>query len=421
MGSAGAPNVGSGPDTRRAISVSDLSVGMFLLDDLYDSNGRLLLGGGIEIISSSQIALAQESSMQIVTIDTAKGRDVEASDVTVPVTPPGSTGCAAPFDDEGEKVGFREEFPQAARVMQAAEEQAQGILEAARTGEKTDMTRVRDATRGVVESLSRNTKALPTLCHLYEFDEYTFKHSVSVCVLAASLAQDHGLDEEKKLEVGMAGLVHDIGKMQIPKGVLNKPGRLTRAEWEVMRQHPVLGAKLLQRSGSVSDGIIKALRQHHERADGKGYPSCIGEDSMLLYAKFIAIADAYDAMVSRRVYSKAKLPFQAVLEIFKGRGGQFAEDLAYQFIAMIGVYPIGSFVKTSQDELGIVSAHRAKATLHPKICVVFDEGRRKLKPGERYVDLIEAEPDDTGKRPRVLMGGDPDPCGVSPRDFLLAM
>ena len=120
-------------------------------------------------------------------------------------------------------------------------------------------------------------------------------------------------------------------------------------------------------------------------------------------------------------HCRARIPFGAVLEVFRGRGQQFDEQLVYHFIARIGVYPIGSFVKTSHGELAIVTAHNAQSSLHPKVVVAFDRDRRRLKPGERFFDLATAPPDESGGRPRVVAAGEPAFWNVSPRDWMLSL
>jgi len=405
--------------THRAVALEDLRVGMYLVDDLFDADGHLLMHGGIELIRPAQIALAQEASIRIVTIDVERGLGVDATSGDGSGVGGGPSVSSSAFNDEGEQVGFQEELPAATELMADAEAQAATVFEATRSGEKPDIDRVRSIARSVVDSVDRNSKAIPALSHLQSFDEYTFKHSISVCVLSVTIAKAAEFDDDTVLEIGTAGLLHDIGKMQVPRSLLSKCEELSYGDWQMLRGHPTQGARILKWSGGVSDDVLSAVWQHHERWDGSGYPKGLEGKRIHPYAQIISIADAYDAMVSPKAYRGPKLPFRAVHELFRCRASQFNEELTYHFIAQIGVYPIGSFVRTSQNELGIVSGHSAKASLHPRLAVVFDGERVMLRPGERAVNLDAEEPDAEGRKPRVTVAGDPALWGVSPKDFLL--
>ena len=190
--------------------------------------------------------------------------------------------------------------------------------QAARQRKPQQPTRTASASRvmvgAVVDSAVRNADALLTLCKLRRHDAYTFTHGVNVSVLATAFGVSLGLSREDLQELGLAGLYHDLGKTGIPDAILNKPGRLTEAEYVRVKQHPALGGKLLAGLG-LSEGVLRGVIEHQERFDGSGYPRGLSGAAIHKWGRVLALADVYDALTSRRSYKRALLPTRALAVI----------------------------------------------------------------------------------------------------------
>lgn len=165
---------------------------------------------------------------------------------------------------------------------------------------------------GFVYTLMRDPKAYEILLNLSSHDHYTLQHSVGVATNAIILAKKIGIQDEGSLiEVGVAGLLHDIGKTKVPREIINKQGPLDEAEWEIMRQHSLFGHEILKNNKNVGTKAKLAVLQHHEEPNGTGYPLKLAGSQIDLYAKIISLCDIYNAITTDRSYSKAKAPFEA--------------------------------------------------------------------------------------------------------------
>lgn len=230
------------------------------------------------------------------------------------------------------------------------------------------------------ESLMRNAHALLALVRIKRSDEYTYLHSVAASALMMALSRSHGCDEETIRLAGMAGLLHDLGKVAMPDHILNKPGKLTEAEFDVMRGHPRAGADLLHTLSEMPPEVIDACLHHHEKVDGSGYPSRLAGDQISLMARMAAICDVYDAITSNRPYHSGDDPSIALSRMAKWPG-HFDTGLFQLFVRTLGIYPIGSLVRLASDRLAIVVEQTPGALLRPRLQVFFSiAGRQWITP-----------------------------------------
>ncbi|HCX63308.1 MAG TPA: HD-GYP domain-containing protein [Clostridiales bacterium] len=204
------------------------------------------------------------------------------------------------------------------------------------------------------------------------YDTYTFQHCLNVAILSISTGISLKLSERQLHDLGMAGLLHDIGKMTIPVEILNKPGKLTDEEYEIMKTHPISAAELLK--NYVSIDIIRAIEGHHEKLDGTGYPYGRKADNIHYYSKILAICDVYDALTSDRSYRKAAFPSE-VIEYIMGCGDtHFDHEILSHFIKIIVAYPVGTFVKLSNDKLAVVVKNYTENIMRPIIRIINPDG-----------------------------------------------
>jgi putative nucleotidyltransferase with HDIG domain len=190
----------------------------------------------------------------------------------------------------------------------------------ARLGKAVDTERCLPIVDEVAGSVARNPAAFMSLARLKNKDDYTYMHSVAVCALMVGLARQLGLNEEQTREAGLAGLLHDIGKMAMPLEILNKAGSLTDAEFDVIRSHPERGYEMLKGSEGVTEGALDVALHHHEKMDGTGYPHALAGDKLSLLARMGAVCDVYDAITSSRPYKAAWDPAGSIQRMAQWQG-----------------------------------------------------------------------------------------------------
>ena len=227
-----------------------------------------------------------------------------------------------------------------------------------------------DATKSITDDLmkaiSDNDAIAVDISALKISDEYTFKHSVDVATMAMIVAKQYGCSSEEVYELGISGLLHDIGKSQIPNEVLNKAGKLTDEEFALMKQHSVLGYRILQEKKDLSDNIKMGVLQHHEKANGKGYPMGVNAGKINLFARIISVADIYDALVTERPYKKPFSPRDAV-EMIMSMTEELDIDVMRCFLESVILYPVGTDVPLSNGEMARVIENSPHYVLRPKV------------------------------------------------------
>lgn len=257
----------------------------------------------------------------------------------------------------------------AERTVSQSKKVMKNILNGARLGKTIRTADVISVVEDITASLERNNAMLLRVVSLKNKDEYTYMHSVAVCALMVNLGRTLGLDTAVVRELGVAGLLHDVGKMVVPEAILNKPGPLTESEFAEMREHSLRGHELLSAGVGVPEAALDVCLHHHERMDGKGYPKQLAGDNISLFARMGAICDVYDAMTSRRCY---KDPFSAIEAITMMRSwqGHFDDKLLFQFMRSIGVLPADMLVRLRSNQLAVVLPNGRRAS-RPRVMAFF--------------------------------------------------
>jgi putative nucleotidyltransferase with HDIG domain len=245
-----------------------------------------------------------------------------------------------------------------------------------------------DAARGMVDHLAQavaqNRTALLALTALKNYDNYTFTHMVNVSILTMGQARGLGIDGPLLREFGLSGLMHDIGKVRTPPEILNKPDKLTDAEFVIMRRHVVDGAEILRKTPEMPALASVVAFEHHLRIDGTGYPSGVQREGLNLGTMLCGIADVYDAMRSQRAYQQA-MPTDRILAVLQRNDGtQFDQNLVRRFVQLVGIYPAGNLVRLDTGEIAVVVRTYAPDPYRPRVRIIVSKQGVKL---ERPYDL----------------------------------
>lgn len=280
---------------------------------------------------------------------------------------------------------FHEELPAARKIHENAGGLIKTIHDGILENQRPDTAAVGEVVDQMMDSVARHPDALVWFSNLKSRDEYTAVHSLNVCMLAVTLATFVGNDTRAIKEMGIGALLHDVGKIKIPLEVLNKPGKLTDAEYALMKKHPEYGVEILKNASNMTPASIDIVRDHHERLNGKGYPAGLRGAEISYYSQIVAIADVYDAMTSDRVYQKGRAPSEA-LKLMMSFEGDFNDELLRQFADYLGDYPIGTLVELNTGEVGFVipSGERQEK---PTVLLVLDFKKRRYFP-QRVRDLM---------------------------------
>lgn len=234
----------------------------------------------------------------------------------------------------------------------------------------TDADNFMDATNSItndlMKSITDNDAVAVDINMLKVSDEYTFKHSVDVATMAMVVAKQHGMSEKDIHEIGIAGILHDMGKSKIPNEILNKPGRLTDEEFAIMKKHPVYGYNLLKGKPDLSNEILLGVLQHHEKMNGNGYPMGVNSSKISRFARIIAVVDVYDALVTERPYKKAFSQRDAV-EMIMAMTADMDVKAMKSFMRSVILYPVGSIVQLSTGEDAKVVENDVEYLLRPKV------------------------------------------------------
>lgn len=259
-----------------------------------------------------------------------------------------------------------DEAARAAKIIDSSKIAVRRLFADVRMGKAISLPEILPMVDDISDSVARNSSALISMTRLRSVDEYTYVHSVAVCALMINLGRHLGLEEAMMRDVGMAGLLHDVGKLDVPLDLLNKPGRLTEEEFVVMKSHTERGHEALSSNGNVPDLALDVCLHHHEKIDGSGYPNRLNGEEISLFSKMGSVCDVYDAMTSQRSYKAAWTPAEVISKMYKWRG-HFDQHVLDSFIRSIGIFPVGSMVHLESDILAVVVEHNPHALTKPKV------------------------------------------------------
>lgn len=377
------------------IPVAQLKVGMFI----HDINCSWLKHNFVR----NRFLVDSLETLQKVRATGVKELFIDPEQSQVPQTaapPPVSTPAPAPVveDEVREESSYipipvlnpkstpEEGYKHAKKLYGSANQMMQSMMRDIRLGKQIELEACDPLIDNIMNSIFTFPSALLPLAQMKSRDEYTFQHSVSVSALAVAFGRVLELPRAEIKELALGGLLHDVGKAQIPGKILNKPGKLDDDEFSVMKTHASLSADLLKQVGGLSEIAFNAAAQHHERYDGSGYPHGLKGEAISLHGQMLAIVDVYDAITSVRVYHRGMPPTEALRKMFEWGGSHFNPSLVKAFVKGIGIYPAGSLVRMASNRLGIVREVVPEKLLQPIVQLIYDcDSKRYMTP--ETVDL----------------------------------
>lgn len=310
------------------------------------------------------LARVQASAVPYIIIDDERGIGAEAAPIDLPLARPGAVikiararGGPPAFDLEQSRE--RSDRQRAKSLLSRSKIVLAQAFADVRLGRAIRMDDVTGIVDDVVGTVERNPRTLLDVLRLKKKNEYTYLHSVAVCTLMVNAARHLGKGLAETRDYGLAGLLHDLGKMGIPDEILNKEGRLSDAEFRAVREHPEHGYQVLARSPGIPPMALDVCRHHHEKMDGSGYPFGLPAEALSLVTRLGSVCDVYDALTSDRVYKGAWTPAEAVAAMW-GWDGHFDRALLFTFMQSIGVFPPGLLVQLRSNRLAMVLESRRR-------------------------------------------------------------
>lgn len=388
------------------IDVKDLRLGMFVveLDKPWEESGFMFQG--LEIRSLADV-LEVQKECSFVWVDYDESDQSEPTEVD-PSTTPGVGSTKA------EGVSVEEEFDAALEVHTLANQIISNLFEEIRLGAEIDGGKVKQAVNGCVNSILRNSDTSIWLTRMQAKHEATAQHSLNVAALSIVMAKAMGMTTREMEDIGICAMLHDVGKITLPSEILEKAGPLNQAEMAEMQKHPRYGRDILLSTRSVMSGAADVAHLHHERPDGRGYPLRLTDDSIPLYAKIVAIAEAYDAMTLKQPYQLARSPSDALQELYAQRGRQFDDELVIRFIDAVGIFPPGSIVEMLSGEVGIVLSSTSEK-LRPRVIMILDAMGEPTT--QRIVDLSKMGTDHERNAYQIKTTHSDGAYGINVGDF----
>ena len=405
----------SSPNSIKKIPVAQLRPGMYIHDVNCSWLDHPFVTNSFEVHDEKRVSEIKALGIHDVYIDTGRGADVADAPSETEVRHEIDARLAAIANEEPEEirpVPLGAEIERAKRLHSDANRIVRSMIQDIRLGKQIEMEQVEPLVEHMVDSIFRNQDALLPLARLKDHDNYTFQHSVSVCALLVSFGRGLKLERSQIKELAIGGLLHDVGKARVPDEILNKPAKLTDAEFTKMKSHVVQSIIILQNTPGISQIALDVAGQHHERYDGSGYPNQLKGEQISLFGRMGAIVDVYDAITSDRVYHKGMPPSAALGRLLEWSSYHFDPALVKAYVKSLGIYPSGSLVRMESGRLGVVMEQNADNMMKPRVNLIYHAvHQRYLKPG--IVDLSWS-----GCKDRITGHEDYAAWGIDPKRWL---
>jgi putative nucleotidyltransferase with HDIG domain len=404
------------------VQSGDLEVGMYVCDLDRPWSETPFLFQGFELLNSDDLNVVRQLCNHVYV-------DVKKSSAILPQKHAHPEGLKQPLHQRLFSIGksqrkslylnrttLKEEVKSAAPTYKQASSLVRSIMDDIRLGNSIDTHRAKEAVSSCVSSVIRNPEAMLLLTRLKNKDEYTSEHSLNVSIISIAFGRHLGLDQQVLNELGLCGLLHDMGKMLTPTEILNKPSSLTKEEDEIMKRHPEDGRNILMSSSGIVLSTIDVAHSHHERMDGSGYPRNLGSNQLTYFTRIVTIADVFDALTSDRIYKNGDTTFNSLRVLHAARGMAFDPALITKFVECIGIYPMGSVVEMHNGEIGIVAGSSPQHRLQPVVKLLLDAEKHPMSA--HLVNLAKPDLDDFGIPYKIIQSHHPRKFGLDVNRYI---
>lgn len=389
------------------IPVNQLQAGMYVIAIISQTGGMEIAQMGL-VTTRQQIDDLVRRGVLTVRVDLARSKLAGIEQIISPdpaALSASSQRSAGSANGEGRELKIR-------RLYQEARELQGKFIRQLKAGEPIDITPLAAVAEEMVDTMFTHGDAMLCLARIRAKDAYLMEHSMNVAILLANFGRYLDLDRSVLKELTLGGLLHDVGKIMTPDEVLNKPGKLTDAEFTVMRQHVVHSYDILSHTPGITATMLEVAANHHERLDGTGYPRHLKGDQLSLHTRMSGIVDVYDAVTADRVYKQGMQPTQAFRILLKGADHHFDRGLVTKFIKCMGVYPVGTLVQLSNQRLAIVMQRNPHEPLKPVVKVIYHATQRHYLEVQ-WLDLAKS-----GVQESIESTVDPKEFGISLANFV---
>lgn len=393
----------------KSISIEELQPGMFVVSVLEQTGSvQVKTQGWVK----TQTSIDKLASAGILRVEVDPDKMLDLSNNKHGITAPDSDIQPDPEQEKSpwhKSTSINAEINQAIKLVEEAKALQAKAFADLKAGNPIDVDAFKEVATSFIDSIFRNQDALSCIAMIKQKDAYLLEHSINVATLITIFAKHLRLDRAIIEELATGALLHDIGKIKVDDAVLNKPGKLSDAEFEQMKQHAQFSYEIVTEAG-LSKISCEVAGFHHERLDGSGYPRGLSNGEISDYVRMASIVDVFDALTAERVYKKSLTPIQAFKILRENSPHHFDEKLLNEFINCIGVYPVGSLVKLKSQRIGMVASSNPIQPLKPVVKVFYsaktmyhiavedidlaekrctDELEAAIKPEEFGLDLIK--------------------------------
>jgi HD-GYP domain-containing protein (c-di-GMP phosphodiesterase class II) len=325
--------------------------------------------------------------------------------------------------DESYKTTIYEEEPPVENeialiypVYEQSQIATRAIFDAIANEQNLDLTAVSEILDNMVESIGRSPDALLWLAKLKKTDDYAYNHALNVSITLMAFGNFLAFNQKQIKEVGLAGLLQDVGKVRISADILLKEGRLTREEYEYAKKHVDESLRILEKTSDIPHAVVMMVAQHHERIDGSGYPNQLRESQIGLTSQIAGLIDTYCAITSNRAYAKGVYHQEALDIIHQLSGYKFSNVLVDQLVQFMGIYPVSSLVELNTGEVGVVIQQNQVRRLLPRLMLLLEPDKTRYS-SPIVLNLLNSPPTPTGEAYRIIKSLAPDSYGLNPSDF----
>lgn len=413
---------------RYYVPVNQLKIGMFVSDLDRPWLGTPFLIQGFEITSKEDIQQVSEickyvyidkkkSGLYDYSLDEFVPEKHSVASLAYKLSKDESSIEYRKYKTSGDAYVTPEIIKNVRNIYQNTRRNIHQTLERLKLGHDIDIYESKKAVEECVDSIFDNKDSLLWYTLIKKRDAYTSEHSLNVTILSIAFARYLGHSKAEVEKIGLCGLLHDVGKIKIPLSVLNKEGKFTKEDFDIMMLHPGFGFEYLIKQGNVDHEVAHAAYSHHERMNGSGYPQGLTGQEISYYAKLIAITDTYDAITNDRCYQRGRTAMKAQKILYERAGSHYDEALVKQFIQWLGIYPPASIVEMSNGEVGIVLSVNQDWKTKPRVVLILDKDKQPQT--QRIVDLYRDSNDKEGNKYYIKTSHPNNTFGINLMDFKL--